>query len=300
MAARWRPAELADLTGTTAVVTGANVGIGFHTARELAAHGADVVLACRNMDAAAEAARRMPGTTRLERLDLASLDDVRRFVGDWSGPLDLLVNNAGVMTPPRFRRTADGHELMFGTNHLGHVALTAGLVPALLESPAPRVVTVSSIAHHSGDQRVLEANPESGYRPPPYYGNSKLANLLFALELQRRASAAGSPLVSTAAHPGVSATNLVASPEGMGANAVVRAAAPYVMPLLFQSAARGADPVLYAATAAEPGSYTGPGSLRESRGPIGPARLSRHARDEQLAAQLWDLSNELTGATWPF
>lgn len=300
MVARWRPADLPDLTGTSAVVTGANAGIGFHTARELAAHGADVVLACRNVDAAAEAARRMPGTTRVERLDLASLADVRRFTEDWSGPLNLLVNNAGVMTPPRFRRTADGHELMFGTNHLGHVALTAGLLPALLSAPAPRVVTVSSIAHHSGDARVLEANPESGYSPHAYYGNSKLANLLFALELQRRASAAGSPLVSTAAHPGVSATNLVASPDGMGANPVVRAAAPYVMPLLFQSAARGADPVLYAATAAEPGSYTGPGSLRESRGAIGPARLSRHARDEELAAQLWELSNELTGATWPF
>jgi NAD(P)-dependent dehydrogenase (short-subunit alcohol dehydrogenase family) len=300
VATRWKPADLPDLTGTTAVVTGANAGIGFHTARELAAHGADVVLACRTVDAAAEAARRMPGTTRVERLDLASLAGVRRFAEDWSGPLDLLVNNAGVMTPPRFRRTADGHELMFGTNHLGHVALTAGLLPALLAAPAPRVVTVSSIAHHAGDARVLESNPESGYSPHAYYGNSKLANLLFALELQRRASAAGSPLVSTAAHPGVSATNLVASPDGMGANPVVRVAAPYVMPLLFQSAARGADPVLYAATAAEPGSYTGPGSLRESRGPIGPARLSRHARDEELAARLWELSNELTGATWPF
>lgn len=300
MAARWSPAELPDLTGTTAVVTGANVGIGFHTAQELAAHGAYVVLACRNTDAATEATRRIPGSTRVERLDLASLEDVRAFADQWDGPLDLLVNNAGVMTPPRFRRTTDGHELMFGTNHLGHVALTAGLLPALLASAAPRVVTVSSIAHHRGDERVLAANPEEGYRPEPYYGNSKLANLLFALELQRRASAAGSPLTSTAAHPGVSATNLVASRDGMGANPVVRAAAPYVMPLLFQSAARGADPTLYAATAAEPGSYTGPQLLRESRGPIGPARLSRHARDEPLAARLWDLSNDLTGSSWPF
>lgn len=300
MAGRWTAAALPDLSGTTAVVTGSNAGIGFHTARELAGHGATVVLACRNVEAATQAADRIDGSTRVERLDLASLADVRAFCDRWQGRLDLLVNNAGVMTPPRFRRTADGHELMFGTNHLGHVALTAGLLPALLSSPAPRVVTVSSIAHHRGDEHVLDAGPEDGYQPQTYYGHSKLANLLFALELQRRATAAGSPLTSTAAHPGVSATNLVASPDGMGANRVVRAAAPYVMPLLFQSAARGADPTLYAATAAAPGSYTGPRLLGESRGPIGPARLSRSARDEQLAARLWDLSNELTGATWPF
>lgn len=300
MTQRWTPAELPDLTGTRAVVTGANVGIGFHTARELAAHGAEVVLACRNLQAATDAAARIPGTTRVERLDLASVADVRAFTDRWEGPLDLLVNNAGVMTPPRFRRTADGHELMFGTNHLGHVALTAGLLPALLAAGTPRVVTVSSIAHHHGGPEVLQANPEQGYRPQTYYGHSKLANLLFARELHRRATAAEVPLASTAAHPGVSATNLVASSDGMGALPLVRIAAPYVMPVLFQSAARGADPVLYAATAAAPGSYTGPRRLRESRGPIGEARLSRHARDEELAARLWETSNELTGAHWPF
>ncbi|MFL6088804.1 MAG: SDR family NAD(P)-dependent oxidoreductase [Aeromicrobium sp.] len=294
------PSDIPDLTGRTVVVTGANAGIGAVTARELAVHGAEVVLACRNVDAGKAAAAGMPGRTRVERLDLSSQQSVREFAERWEGPLDLLINNAGVMNPPRYRETEDGHELMFGTNHLGHFALTGRLLPALLASANPRVVTVSSVAHHGGDQRVLAANPEEGYVPEPYYGNSKLANLLFARELHHRATAAKSPLVSTAAHPGVSATNLVASPDGMGANPLVRAAAPYFMPVIFQSAAKGANPTLYAATFAEPGSYTGPQRMRETRGPIGPAKLSKYAQDEQLGRDLWTLSEEKTGITFPF
>lgn len=294
------PDDLPDLTGTVAVVTGANSGIGFHTARALADHGARVVLACRNLEAADEAAARMPGDTQIEQLDLSSQASVRAFAERWHGPLDLLVNNAGLMRPPRYRQTEDGHELMFGTNHLGHFALTGRLLPALLSAPSPRVVTIASVAHHSGDERVLAANPPEGYRPEPYYGNSKLANLLFARELHRRATEAGSPLVSTAAHPGVSATNLVGSPQGMGSNRLVRLAAPFVLPLVFQSAAAGANPTLYAATVAEPGSYTGPQRMNEWRGPVGPARLSRHAADDDLGRRLWDLSEELTGVTFAF
>jgi NAD(P)-dependent dehydrogenase (short-subunit alcohol dehydrogenase family) len=292
------PADLPDLTGRRAIVTGSNVGIGEVTARELAARGAEVTLACRNTDAAREAARRMTGTTRVEALDLASLDSVRHFAERWDGPLDLLVNNAGVMTPPAYRETADGHELMFGTNHLGHFALTGQLLPALLEAEEPRVVTIASIAHHRGDARVLDANPAEGYAAERYYGNSKLANVLFARELHRRSTAASSKLVSTAAHPGISATNLVASREGMGANRLIHLTAPYFMPVLFQSAAKGANPSLYAATLGEPGSYTGPQWLGESRGPIGPAKPSRAARDEQLAAELWALSEAKTGVTF--
>ena len=295
----WKPADLPDLTGRTAVVTGANSGIGLHTARELAAHGATVVLACRNVESGQQAAAAMTGATRVERLDLASLASVRDFADRWEGPLDLLVNNAGVMTPPRYRETEDGFELQFGTNHLGHFALTGLLLPALLESSAPRVVTVSSIAHHEGRPSLLEGNPESSYKPQRAYGNSKLANLLFARELHKRAVASSSPLVSTAAHPGVSATELVADPNGMGANRLVRLAAPYVMPILFQSAAAGANPTLYAATAADPGSYTGPQWLRETRGPVGPARLSRYAQDDELALKLWDLSVLRTGLEIP-
>jgi NAD(P)-dependent dehydrogenase (short-subunit alcohol dehydrogenase family) len=289
------PADLPDLTGRTVLVTGANAGIGEITARELAAHGAEVVLACRNIDAGKAAAASMKGSTRVEQLDLASQASVHEFAERWNGPLDILINNAGVMNPPRYRETVDGHELMFGTNHLGHFALTGLLLPALSSAAKPRVVTVSSVAHHGGDQRVLAANPAEGYKPEPYYGNTKLANLLFARELHRRATASGSPLVSTAAHPGVSATSLVASPDGMGANPLVRAVAPFFLPIIFQSAAKGANPTLYAATLAEPGSYTGPQRLRESRGPIGPAKLSTYAQDEQLGKDLWALSEEKTG-----
>jgi NAD(P)-dependent dehydrogenase (short-subunit alcohol dehydrogenase family) len=292
------PDDLPDLTGTVAVVTGANSGIGFHTAKHLAAHGARVVLACRDQDAAEVAAERIAGATVVEQLDLASQASVRSFAARWQGPLDLLVNNAGVMRPPRYRETEDGHELMFGTNHLGHFALTGRLLPALLAAPRPRVVTVSSIAHHGGDERVLAANPPEGYRPEAYYGNSKLANLLFARELHRRATEAGSVLVSTAAHPGVSATGLVGDPNGMGANPLLRAVAPFLLPLVFQSAAAGANPSLYAATLADPGSYTGPQRFNENRGPIGPARLSRHAADDDLGRRLWDLSEEKTGVTF--
>ncbi|GAB2990874.1 oxidoreductase [Nocardioides montaniterrae] len=297
MTRSWTPAQLPDLTGKVAVVTGGNSGIGFHTARELAAHGAEVVIACRNLDAGREAAGRMDGHVRVERLDLASQASVIDFAERWAGPLDLLVNNAGVMNPPAYRTTEDGHELMFGTNHLGHFALTARLLPALLAASAPRVVTVASIAHFGGTDKVLEANPAERYKPEPYYGNSKLANLLFARELHRRATDAGSPITSTAAHPGISATGLVADPNGMGANRVVRAAAPYFMPVLFQSAAKGANPTLYAATAGAPGSYTGPVQFRQTRGRIGEARLSRYAADEQLGRDLWELSERLTGVS---
>jgi NAD(P)-dependent dehydrogenase (short-subunit alcohol dehydrogenase family) len=296
----WKPADLPDLTGRTVVVTGGNSGIGTHAARELAAHGATVVLACRDLESGRSVAVTMAGTPRVERLDLASLASVRAFAERWQGPLDLLLNNAGVMTPPRYRETEDGFELQFGTNHLGHFALTGLLLPALLEAPEPRVVTVSSLAHHSGRDTVLEGNPESTYSPQQAYGNSKLANLLFAQELQKRSTAAASPLVSTAAHPGISATALVADPNGMGANRIVRAAAPFVMPVVFQSAAAGANPTLYAATEGEPGSYTGPQRLRETRGPVGPARRSRFARDEELSLRLWELSELRTGVSFEF
>jgi len=294
----WTENDLPDLTGTTAVVTGANSGIGFHTAKHLAAHGAHVVLACRNTEAARAAAAKMTGSTEVAELDLASLASVRRYAESVTGPVDLLVNNAGVMTPPRYRETVDGFELQYGTNHLGHVALTARLLPRLLEAPAPRVVAVASIAHHGGDDSVLLGNPEAGYKPEPAYGNTKLANLLFARELQRRAAAAGSKLTATAAHPGVAATNLVASRDGLGAIAPIRWTAPIWTKIVFQSALAGARPVLYAATAAEPGSYSGSTRFGEWRGPIGPAKLSRWAQDDELAAKLWDLSLEQAGVTF--
>lgn len=301
----WTETDLPDLTGVTAIVTGANSGIGLVTARELAGHGARVILACRNLAAAESASFEIVGDTRVEELDLSSLASVRAFAERWEGPLDLLVNNAGVMTPPKYRETVDGFELQFGTNHLGHFALTGLLLPALLagggsSTLAPRVVTVSSIAHFGGNEAVLEGNPEAAYSPQKTYSQSKLANLLFARELQRRATAAGSPLVSTAAHPGVSVTNLFTSPDGMGSKPLVRRVAPLLMKLVLQSPEAGARPSLYAATEAAPGSYTGPQRFGESRGPIGPAKLSSYAADGHLGEQLWARSEEWTGVTFAF
>ncbi len=297
---RWTPDQIGDLSGTTALVTGANSGIGLVEARELARHGADVVLAVRNTDAGEAAAARIrgigvPGAVRVERLDLASQESVHALADRFEGPLDLLVNNAGVMAPPRRRETTDGFELQFGTNHLGHFALTGLLMPHLLHAPAPRVTTVASLAHHSGDAKVVEGNPAQGYNPNTTYGRSKLANLLFALELQRRATASGSKLTSTAAHPGVSATNLVASPDGLGSIPVLGTIGQWGVRLFFPSPEQGAEAVLYAATQAAPGSYSGPTGFRETRGAVGEARLSTLARDETLAALLWERSEELTG-----
>jgi NAD(P)-dependent dehydrogenase (short-subunit alcohol dehydrogenase family) len=301
----WRPDRLPSYDGRSVVVTGGNSGIGRHVATALALRGARVTLACRNVDAGEDAARAIRaeggGAVAVAHLDLASLDSVRAFAEAWERPLDLLVNNAGVMTPPRYRQTADGFELQFGTNHLGHFALTGRLLGHLLAAPEPRVVTVSSIAHHRGRADVLDANPRAGYQPERAYANSKLANLLFAAELARRSALHGSRQVSNAAHPGVAATNLVASEQGLGSLPGVKHLAPLFMPLLFQSAARGAEPVLYAAAEEGPATYSGPQRLRESRGPAGPARLSRLARDEALAGKLWALSEELTGVgyDWP-
>ncbi|MCH1867436.1 oxidoreductase [Nocardioides sp. CFH 31398] len=290
------PADLPDLSGLRAVVTGANSGIGFHAAKALAEHGAEVTIACRSLDRARSAQSDIGHGVQVAELDLASLDSVGRFADGWTGPLDLLVDNAGVMAPPRYRETSDGFELQFGTNHLGHAALTGRLMPRLLEAAAPRVVVVSSIAHHQGDESVLAGNANrAAYSASQAYGNSKLANLLFAFELQRRAAAAGSPLTVTACHPGVSNTGLVTSKDGLGGLPLVKYVAPVVGAVLTQSSAAGANPTLWAATYAEPGSYVGPTGLRETRGRLGAAKLSRHARDTHLAAQLWDRAEEWTG-----
>lgn len=296
---RWSAAQLPDLSGRTAVVTGANSGIGFHTARALAAHGARVVLACRRPEAGMAAAARLREDTGGEvdgaDLDLASMESIRAFAEAWEGPLHLLVNNAGVMAPPKRARTADGFELQFGTNHLGHFVLTGLLMPALLRAEgAARVVTVASIAHRRGDESVLEANAGE-YNPQKAYGNSKLANLLFARQLHRELTERDLPVVSVAAHPGVSATGLFSDREGMGGNPVLRVVAPPVLRAATQSSRAGARAVLFAATEAEPGSYTGPQRFGETRGPIGPAVLSPFAQDPKLARRLWHVSEELTG-----
>ena len=301
----WTADAVPSLDGRVAVVTGANSGIGFETALALAAHGARVVLAVRDArrgeQAAARIRSRVPSARVVTRtLDVATIDSVRSFATEWDGPLHLLVNNAGVMAPPTPRRTPDGFELQFGTNHLGHFVLTGLLLPALLAADSPRVVTVASIVHHNGTAEVVEGNASATYHPQRTYANSKLANLLFALELHRQAVARGLPLVSTAAHPGVSATGLISSRDGIGASWAMRTFGPLVARVVTQSAVAGARPVLFAATEAEPGSYTGPQKFGETRGPIGPARISDLAADEKLGRRLWQASEDLTGLHYPW
>ncbi len=293
--------DLGSFTGKRVVVTGANSGIGWHAAAALARHGAQVSLACRDRAKADRAADRLravvPGADIVVTiLDLASLASVREFAEAWSGPLDLLVNNAGVMAPPVWRPTEDGFELQFGTNHLGHFALTGLLLPALLHAPSARVVTVSSLAHRGGTSAVVEGNPLQAYTPQRAYSNSKLANLLFAQELQRRA--ASTTVTSTAAHPGLAATNLFLNPEGLGSSAVVRIGGRLVGPLFFASAKAGAMPTLRAASVAAPGSYSGPTWLGGTRGPAGEASMSSLATDTGLAARLWEVSEGLTGVSY--
>ena len=294
-----------DLGGSTAVVTGANSGIGYHTAYQLAAHGARVVLACRDLTRAEQAAERIRSQVDTAKIDVAelnlsSMQSVRSFGSGWSGSLDLLVNNAGVMAPPKAQQTEDGYELQFGTNHLGHFVLTGLLLPSLLSAPAPRVVTVSSVAHHGATPGVLQANVGEPYNSQRAYSNSKLANILFAFELQRQATARGLALTSVAAHPGVAATGLFSDPQGMGANAFLRVVGPPVLKVVASSPKAAARSILFAATADDPGRYTGPGWFGETRGPIGAARLSVLAQDEALARRLWHISEDLTGYHFPW
>ena len=288
------------LDGRTVVVTGANSGIGWQAAKQFAARGARVVLACRDVERAKQAADRIVSANadadvEVAELDLADMTSVRAFGEQWHDPLDLLVNNAGVMAPPTRASTRDGFELQFGTNHLGHFVLTGLLLPSLLATDSPRVVTVCSLAHHSGRPDVVNGNSGGAYRAQQAYSNSKLANLLFAMELQRRATAQDLPLASTAAHPGLCSTGLVADREGMGANRIVRAFGPVFVKAFTQSATAGARSTLFAATVAEPGSYTGPQRFGETRGPVGPAKVSALAQDDVLARRLWSISVELTG-----
>jgi NAD(P)-dependent dehydrogenase (short-subunit alcohol dehydrogenase family) len=308
----WNVSQLPSFAGRTALVTGANSGIGWQTALELARRGARVRLASRDAGRGEAAVRRVREQVRgadveLVRLDLASLASIEEVAEGWDGPLHLLVNNAGVMAPPNLRTTSDGFELQFGTNHLGHFALTGRLLPALLAAGSgsgsgsdsgARVVTVSSLLHRGGQPGPLRGEPETGYSPQRAYANSKLANVLFALELQRRAESHRAALTSTAAHPGLAQTNLMLSPDGLGANALMRGMRNTVGRLMFQSAAAGAHPTLHAASAAAPGSYSGPQWPGGMRGPAGPARPSKTARNPRLAAELWDLSEELTGVRY--
>ncbi len=285
--------DIPDQTGRTAIITGANSGIGRAAARALAAKGARVVLAVRDLDKGREAAAGLDGAIRPEvrELDLASLDSVRAFADGWQDPIDLLIDNAGVMIPPA-GKTIDGFETQFGTNHLGHFALTNLLLPHV----TARVVTVSSGAHRMGNIDFADLQWErKPYKAGRAYGQSKLANLLFCSELQRRLTEAGSPVLATAAHPGWAATNLQ-SHSGSRLFEVIGAVGNR---LIAQDENGGALPTLYAALADIPGdSYAGPG-FAEIRGAPKLVGRSRAARDAGTARRLWDVSEQLTAVSFP-
>jgi NAD(P)-dependent dehydrogenase (short-subunit alcohol dehydrogenase family) len=303
---RWTAADIPPQTGKVAVVTGANSGLGLATARELARAGAAVTLACRNGGKGESAAGRIraavPGAVlEVAALDLADLGSVREFAArtaDRHKHLDLLINNAGIMAAPR-RLTRDGFESQFGTNHLGHFALTGLLLGALLEAPAPRVVTVSSHLHRRGTMRFDDLQGERKYRPWDAYAQSKLANLMFCFELQRRAAAADSELLSLAAHPGYAATNL----QFAATDRFYEKAAGWIGNRLFaQSADMGALPTLYAATVPDlpGGTYVGPGGRAEQRGHPKVVTAAGKAYDESSWQRLWERSEQLTGVRYEF
>lgn len=301
MAEKWRAQDMPDQSGRLAVVTGANSGLGLATARELTRAGARVVLACRSaargQQALATISRAVPGAklqlSLLDLGDLASVRDFARRFSDTHDGLDLLINNAGVMATPQ-GRTADGFERQLGINHLGHFALTGLLIECLRRRAGSRVVTVSSALHRTGKIRFDDLMGERKYGRWRAYGQSKLASLLFAMELERRVLVAGLDLRSVAAHPGYAATNLqTAGPR----SPLDRMLMPVANLLLAQSADMGVLPTLYAATVSDlpGGSFVGPGSLGERRGhPVLVAAVTA-AYDAELAARLWDVSEQLTG-----
>jgi NAD(P)-dependent dehydrogenase (short-subunit alcohol dehydrogenase family) len=299
MSDRWTTDDVPSERGRLAVVTGANTGLGFETAQVLAARGASVVLAVRNVEKGKQAAARIaaaaPGATvTVQELDLSSLDSVRTAAAEIRAGhprIDLLVCNAGVMYPPK-QVTRDGFELQFGTNHLGHFALTGLLLEQLLPVPGSRVVTVSSVGHRiRAGIHFDDLQWERSYSRVRAYGQSKLANLMFTYELQRRLSGAGAGTIAVAAHPGFAATELMRHTP----------MAAVVTPLFSQDAAMGALPVLRAAT--DPGvlggQYYGPGGFLGLRGYPKLAASSRRSRDEAVQRRLWAVSEELTGVTFP-
>ncbi len=298
----WTTSDVPDQSGRVAVVTGANSGLGLETARELARAGASVVLAVRSLDRGKAAVDEIRGeqpdaTVQLQELDLASLDSIRSAATEVRSKvdrIDLLINNAGVMYTPR-QQTADGFEMQFGTNHLGHFAWTGQLLDLMLDTPGSRVVTVSSVGHRIRSKIDFDdLNAENGYNRIAAYGRSKLANLLFTYELQRRLAEADAPTVALAAHPGGSNTELGRHVPG----------GRFLTPLLTwmsQSAAMGALPTLRAATdpTASAGQYYGPGGFMETRGHPVVVESSDRSHEADTQQRLWAVSERLTGVAFP-
>jgi NAD(P)-dependent dehydrogenase (short-subunit alcohol dehydrogenase family) len=302
----WSLKQLESQHGKRVLITGANSGVGYQTAIELARRGASVVMACRDLSRGTAALERLrkvvPGAlAELMLLDLASLSSVRgaaqrELAGDQ--PLHLLINNAGVMAPPKRLGTVDGFELQFGTNVLGHFLLTALLMPSLEKAGNARIVTVASIAHKRGRIQFEDLMFEGAYDPMVSYAQSKLANLILAFELERRLREAGSSITSVACHPGVASTNLFSTGDYGFLEKAVRILASYAIGLFLNSESQGALPTLFAATSdlAVGAGYYGPQGFREMRGgDVGPAQIRPQALDASTAARLWSVCEELTG-----
>jgi NAD(P)-dependent dehydrogenase (short-subunit alcohol dehydrogenase family) len=317
MSDSWSTEQIPDQTGRLAVVTGANSGIGLVTARELAAKGAKVIVACRDAAKGEAAVAQMradlppvgaDADLEVRVLDLADLGSVRAFaagvIADNPDGIDLLINNAGVMAPPR-QETADGYELQFGTNHLGHFALTGLLFDQLKKRPESRVVTVSSNAHKMGRINFDDLQSEHRYMRWNAYGQSKLANLIFAIDLQKRIDEAGLQMKSMAAHPGLSATNLGSAGTGTGKGLVNLLTTPFLKfsnAFIAQDADAGAQPTLFAAVSPglPGGSYIGPDGIGEHRGSPTVVAPRNVAHNAEFAVRLWDKSVELTGVEYDF
>ncbi len=303
----WNVTDIPSQAGRRALITGANSGIGYHAALELARKGAHVLLAARDRTrgeaALARLRREAPGSSaELVLLDLASLTGIRSFaeaeLAHWK-PLDLLIDNAGVMAPPKRLQTEDGFELQFGTNVLGHFALTALLFPLLQAAPGnPRIVTIASIAHKRAKIDFDDLMAHHSYDPMRSYGQTKLANLLVAFELDRRLREAHSPILSVAAHPGVAKTNLLETGDYPRLVKAIRRTANSLIGKVMNTDAEGAIPTLFAATAldAASGGYYGPQGFQETRGgDVGPAKIALQAKDKAVAKRLWSVCEELTG-----
>jgi NAD(P)-dependent dehydrogenase (short-subunit alcohol dehydrogenase family) len=311
MSKLWKAADIPSLAGKRILITGANSGIGYHAALKLVRKGAEVLLACRDRRRGEAALSRLeadsPGPrAELVLLDLASLASVRSFAEKELAqhrPLDILINNAGVMAPPKRLQTVDGFELQFGTNVLGHFALTALLMPALEQAATasaerPRVVTLASIAHKRGQLNFDDLQSTKSYSPMRAYQQSKLADLMFAFELDRRLRAAHSRVLSVAAHPGVANTNLFQVGDHSAAEKTIRNLVGHVIGIVLNTDSEGALPTLYAATATnvEDGGYYGPQGFQEMRGEeVDRAKVSPQAKDTAAAARLWQICEDLTG-----
>jgi NAD(P)-dependent dehydrogenase (short-subunit alcohol dehydrogenase family) len=291
--------------GRLAIVTGANSGIGYQTARYLSRAGATVILACRSAEKGDAARAKIVSDNAAAKaevrvLDVADLDSVRRFAAEFLSEgkaLDLLINNAGVMAIPERRTTPQGFEMQFGTNHLGHFALTGLLLPALLRQPKSRVVTVASIAHKGGKLNFDDLNAERGYDPRGAYQQSKLANLVFGLEFDRRLRAHSAETASVIAHPGVAVTNIISNGMGTGMKGRIVGA---LLPLVAQSDDCGSWPLLYAATSSEVhgGGYYGPDGIAEIKGTPVEVKPKPQALDPAAGKRLWEVSEALTGVRY--